>query len=248
MRIPRIYTGQEITAGNILHLEAGASQHIGRALRMQAGDRICLFNGSGPQWPAHITAIDKKQVSVMPDQPGTGTPESPLAIHLAIAISRGDRMDTVIQKSTELGVQAITPIISDRTEVRLKGDREKKKLQHWQQVIVSACEQCGRNTLPALHTPCAVGKWLESSRAQLRFVLHHRGNKGLHTEAQASSVDLLIGPEGGLSEEEIDDALDRGFQPLTLGPRILRTETAPLAAIAILQAQWGDMNTGGTGD
>ncbi|MEP1596081.1 MAG: 16S rRNA (uracil(1498)-N(3))-methyltransferase [Halieaceae bacterium] len=248
MRIPRIYTGQDITAGKLLQLEAGASQHIGRALRMQAGDSICLFNGSGHQWPAQITAIDKKQVSVLPDQSAIGTPESPLAIHLAIAISRGDRMDTVIQKSTELGVQAITPIISERTEVRLKGDREKKKLQHWQQVIVSACEQCGRNTLPELHPPSPVGQWLESSDSQLRFVLHHRGNKGLNADAQASSIDLLIGPEGGLSEAEIGSAQDRGFQPLTLGPRILSTETAPLAAVAILQAQWGDMNAGGTGD
>ena len=182
MRIPRIYTGQDITAGTELQLDAGASQHIGRALRMQAGDSLSLFNGSGREWPAHITSVDKKQTCVLPDQPVNGSPESPLAIHLAIAISRGDRMDTVIQKSTELGVAAITPIISERTEVRLKGERQKKKLLHWRQVIVSACEQCGRNTLPALHTPRLVEEWLDQSDAQLRFVLHHRGNKGLNPE------------------------------------------------------------------
>jgi 16S rRNA (uracil1498-N3)-methyltransferase len=248
MRIPRIYTGQDITAGKALQLEAGASQHIGRALRMQAGDNICLFNGSGREWSAQIVSVDKKQVGVVPEQPIVGIPESPLAIHLAIAISRGDRMDTVIQKSTELGVAAITPIISERTEVRLKGDREKKKLQHWQQVIVSACEQCGRNTLPALHAPCPVDQWLERSNAQLRFVLHHRGDTGLNQDVPATSVDLLIGPEGGLSEDEIASAQGKGFQPLTLGPRVLRTETAPLAAIAILQAHWGDLNSAGSGD
>lgn len=247
MRIPRIYTGQDITAGTELQLDAGASQHIGRALRMQAGDSLSLFNGSGREWPAHITSVDKKQTCVLPDQPVNGSPESPLAIHLAIAISRGDRMDTVIQKSTELGVAAITPIISERTEVRLKGERQKKKLLHWRQIIVSACEQCGRNTLPALHTPRLVEEWLDQSDAQLRFVLHHRGDKGLNPEVHPSSVDLLIGPEGGLSEEEIATAQKKGFQPLTLGPRVLRTETAPLATIAILQAHWGDMNPGGPG-
>ena len=153
MRIPRIFTGQDITAGVTVQLEAGASQHLSRALRLNVGDSLCLFNGSGREWPCQITSIDKKHVSVMPAEPLVRDLESPLTIHLGIAISRGDRMDMVIQKSTELGVTAITPILTERTEVKLKGEREQKKLQHWRQITISACEQSGRNTLPELHSP-----------------------------------------------------------------------------------------------
>lgn len=248
MRIPRIFTGQDINAGVTVQLEAGASQHLSRALRLNVGDSLCLFNGSGREWPCQITSVDRKQVSVMPAEPLARDLESPLTIHLGIAISRGDRMDMVIQKSTELGVTAITPILSERTEVKLKGDREQKKLQHWRQIIISACEQSGRNTLPDLHSPRPVSEWLEHSTGQQRFVLHHRGAEGLNTEAAPASVDLLIGPEGGLTPDEIDAAAGHSFQPLTLGPRVLRTETAPLAAIAILQARWGDMNPCGEAD
>ena len=157
-------------------------------------------------------------------------------------------MDMVIQKSTELGVTTITPILTERTEVKLKGERVQKKLQHWHQITISACEQSGRTTLPELHSPRPVDQWLQHSDGELRFVLHHRGVEGLNTAAAPASVDLLIGPEGGLTPEEIDAASGHGFESLTLGPRVLRTETAPLAAIAILQARWGDMNPSGKAD
>ena len=242
MRIPRIFTGQDINAGVTVQLEAGASQHLSRALRLNVGDSLCLFDGSGREWPCQITSVERKQVSVMPAEPLVRDLESPLTIHLGIAISRGDRMDMVIQKSTELGVTTITPILTERTEVKLKGEREQKKLQHWRQITISACEQSGRNILPELHSPRPVGQWLQDRDGEQRFVLHHRGAEGLNTATAPTSVDLLIGPEGGLTPDEIDAAAGHGFQPLTLGPRVLRTETAPLAAIAILQARWGDMN------
>ena len=212
---------------------------------MNIGDTVSLFNDSGCEWPSDITAIDRNSVSVMPAEPLSKDPSSPLAIHLGIAISRGDRMDTVVQKATELGVAAITPIFSTRTEVKLKGDREAKKLKHWRQVVISACEQCGRNRLPILHSPRPLGEWLSSVDAEVRYVLHHRGEPQRMPEETPRSAALLIGPEGGLTDEEIEAAIECGFTAMTIGPRVLRTETAPLAAIAILQARWGDMNPAG---
>lgn len=241
MRRPRIFTGQDITTGICLQLEPGPSRHLGRALRMHTGDSISLFNGNGCEWPCEITAIERNVVSVLPGEPEARDPESPLAVHLGIAISRGDRMDTVLQKATELGVTAVTPLFSERTEVKLKGDRETRKLAHWRQVAISACEQSGRNRLPIVNAPGPLPQWLNACEGDARFVLHHRGAGHPTPDQPPRSVDLLIGPEGGLTDGEIEAALAHGFAPMTLGPRVLRTETAPLAALAILQARWGDM-------
>lgn len=241
MRRPRIFTGQDITTGVSLQLEPGPSRHLGRALRMQSGDSISLFNGNGCEWPCEITAVERHVVSVLPGKPDRRDPESPLAIHLGIAISRGDRMDTVLQKATELGVTAVTPLFSDRTEVKLKGERETKKLAHWRQVAISACEQSGRNRLPIVNEPRPLADWFAECEGEIRFVLHHRGTGHKAPDKAPRSIDLLIGPEGGLTEDEIEAAIAHGFAPMTLGPRVLRTETAPLAALAILQARWGDM-------
>jgi 16S rRNA (uracil1498-N3)-methyltransferase len=149
----------------------------------------------------------------------------------------------VIQKATELGVAAISPLYTERTEVRLRGEREERKRQHWRQVTVSACEQCGRSILPMVHEPLPLSQWLQNADGERRFVLHHRATaapRGTHAPA---CISLLVGPEGGLSEMEIGAAENAGFESLALGPRVLRTETAPLAALAILQARWGDMAT-----
>ena len=150
-------------------------------------------------------------------------------------------MDTVLQKATELGVTAVTPLFSDRTEVKLKGERETKKLAHWRQVAISACEQSGRNRLPIVNEPRPLADWFAECEGEIRFVLHHRGTGHKAPDKPPRSIDLLIGPEGGLTEDEIEAAIAHGFAPMTLGPRVLRTETAPLAALAILQARWGDM-------
>ncbi|PLW83522.1 16S rRNA (uracil(1498)-N(3))-methyltransferase [Kineobactrum sediminis] len=241
MRIPRIYTPQMLTAGSELALEPGASQHLGKALRMGPGDVLLLFDGSGSQYSARIVAVSKKQVTVQLMEQQPGTMDSPLWVHLGIGISRGERMDWVMQKATELGVGAITPLYTERTEVRLRGERESRKLGHWQQVIISACEQSGRSTLPTLHPPTNLDSWLGGCEEERRFVLHHRATSKPRGADEPGTVCLLVGPEGGLSELEIDAAGHAGFEALTLGPRILRTETAPLAALAILQARWGDM-------
>ena len=244
MRIPRIYTAQPLGAGRDIALEPEASQHLSRALRMQAGDSAYLFDGSGAEYSATITSIEKKCVTLITGSAIEHDTESPLAINLGVAISRGDRMDLVVQKATELGVAEITPLFTERTEVKLSAERALKKCRHWQQIIVSACEQCGRNRLPKLHSPENLGQWLPHTQGDRKFVLHHRNTEDVDATTAPARIDLLIGPEGGLSQAEIDMAHTSGFEALSLGPRVLRTETAPLAALAILQARWGDMDPG----
>jgi 16S rRNA (uracil1498-N3)-methyltransferase len=242
MRIPRIYTKQSLQPNASIALEAGPSHHIARALRMSEGDKVRLFNGEGGEFLATLSEVGKKSVQVSTFDHQPLELETPLRIELGIAISRGDRMDWVIQKATELGVASIAPLTSERTEVKLKGDRAHKKLQHWRQITISACEQCGRNRLPVLHPLASLESWIGGVEAERKFVLHHRDTGAEKSSATPSDVAVLIGPEGGLSLGEISAAGSFGFEALTLGPRILRTETAPLAALAILQARWGDMS------
>lgn len=242
MRIPRIFTAQMITKDALVELEEAPSHHLSKVLRMQIGRELILFNGLGGEYSAVITAITKKSVSVTATGFNAENCQSHLSLELAIGISRGERMDWVLQKATELGVTKITPLITERTEVKLGSDRADKKLSHWQHTIVSACEQCQRNLLPELSKPLLFSDWLMQCTAELKFVLHHRDSQGLPTAKTTNSVALLIGPEGGLSETEISQAIAQQFAPLTLGPRILRTETAPIAAISVVQYLWGDLN------
>lgn len=244
MRVPRIFTAQPLAPHGQFQLEPGPSQHLSRALRMGPGDRLTLFDGGGCEYPATISAVDKKAVRVQTSEHVQVERESPLAVELGIAISRGERMDLVIQKATELGVTAIAPLFSERTEVRLKGERAGRKQQHWQQIAVSACEQCGRNRVPAIAALMNLEDWVGQVEARCRFVLHHRAGPGGDSGSRPDSAALLVGPEGGLSDGEISGALAAGFEAMQLGPRVLRTETAPLAALAILQARWGDMGPG----
>ncbi len=241
MRIPRIYTRQPLTSEITLELEASAANHVARVLRMGPGQTLSLFNGAGGEFRATITTVEKRAVTVTIGCWQENDIESPLHVELGIGISRGDRMDWILQKATELGVYRIAPLLTERTEVKLKGERAEKKQQHWEQVVISACEQCGRNRLPILNQPQKLADWLNTTQAERKFVLHHRSQPASTSTSPPSNIALAIGPEGGLSDSEITAAEGAGFEPLTLGPRILRTETAPLAALAILQANWGDM-------
>ena len=241
MRIPRIFTPQTLGADRAIVLEPDPSHHLARVLRFNVGASLILFNSKGGDYPAEIIAVGKKQVEVMLGNHRDTDHESPLNIHLGIALSRGERMDHVVQKSTELGVHTITPLFTERTEVKLKADRAEKKLQHWRQVAISTCEQCGRNRVPAINPPQQLGGWLTKTEAERKLVLHHRADGNDLSGDAPTSVALLIGPEGGLGEEEIAAAQTEGYDALQLGPRVLRTETAPLAAITILQVMWGDM-------
>ena len=244
MRIPRIYTNANLTPGTDIQLDEGAARHLTSALRMTAGQQIILFNGQGGEYSAELVQAKKGKASAMVTGFTQIDRESPLQIHLAIGISRGERMDWIVQKATELGVTEITPLFSERTEVKLNGERLEKKLRHWQQVSISACEQCQRNRIPTINNALTLDQWLNQPNQeaqQLKLVLHHRSDKTLAQHQSPKNVCLLVGPEGGLSDNEISRAMDKGFAALTLGPRVLRTETAPLAAISIMQSVWGDM-------
>jgi 16S rRNA (uracil1498-N3)-methyltransferase len=210
---------------------------------MKPGDRLVLFNGSGGQYPATITALGKKSVLATTEDLEAVERESSLLLLLGIAMSRGERMDWVVQKATELGVSSIAPLVTERTEIKLRGEREKKKLRHWQQIAVSACEQSGRNRIPEILAPQRLDQWLDQVQVDIKLVLDPGADISNPGASRPASAALLVGPEGGLSSAEIDAAERAGFNGLQLGPRILRTETAPLAAIAILQARWGDMGS-----
>jgi 16S rRNA (uracil1498-N3)-methyltransferase len=243
MRCPRIYSPQPLTPNTTIALDAEAAHHVARVLRMQASDELILFNGKGGEYLSTIVSADKKAVHVALGACDTREGESPLAIHLGIAISKGERMDWVIQKATELGVTQITPLQTERVEVRLSGEREEKKSAHWQAIAISACEQCARNRVPVINSPLPLTTWLGHVAADAKFVLHHRSAIALEAIAPPpQSIALLIGPEGGLSDMEITLAEKKNFAPLRLGPRVLRTETAPLAALSVLQFLWGDLN------
>lgn len=241
---PRFFTAQPLAEGQTLALEKEPSRHIARALRMQPGDVLCLFDGSGCEAKAVISSIEKDRVVVALSELQPVSRESPLEVTLAVAISRGDRMDTVIQKATELGVSSIWPLLSERAGVRLEGDRLDKKLGHWQRIAISACEQCGRNRIPEISLPAKLATVLERAAASgpaLRLMLHPAGEVST-LPSQCESLLLLVGPEGGFSDAEVDQAVAAGFSNFQLGPRILRTETAPLAALAVAQARWGDLS------
>ncbi|MEZ5570539.1 MAG: 16S rRNA (uracil(1498)-N(3))-methyltransferase [Halioglobus sp.] len=240
MRITRIHTNQRLHSNTIVVLESEASRHLARVLRLGVGDSITVFDGYGGEYPSEITAVDRHTVSVLTGSHLARECESNLQIHLGIALSRGERMDWVVQKSTELGVASLTPLFTERAGVKLSGERAQKKLQHWRQIAISACEQCGRNRPPMIYDLQTLEHWLATAEAERKFVLHHRADVVTNGEVP-QSVALLIGPEGGLSKTEIEAAEQAGYSSLLLGPRVMRTETAPLAAIAILQGWWGDM-------
>ncbi|WP_263081622.1 16S rRNA (uracil(1498)-N(3))-methyltransferase [Endozoicomonas sp. Mp262] len=242
MRNPRIYTPQPLVAGTTVELIDTAANHVGRVLRMKAGEPLILFNGEGGSFQGQVASVSKKQVSVLLESRRDSDSESPLRIELGQSLSRGERMDYAIQKATEMGITDITPILSERCEVRLNAERQEKRIKHWQQVAISACEQCGRNRVPVIHPPVTVAQWLDSRTTDLNFVLHHRTDKKLEGYSKPDSVSLLIGPEGGLTADEIGMAESHGFKALAMGPRVLRTETAPVAAAALMHYLWGDLS------
>lgn len=240
MRTPRAYEPQPMTPGDDLLLGDSNTQHLARTLRMRPGDRVTLFNGDGHEYGATLVEVDKRRVLAHVDAVEAPGRESPLQVHVGQTLSRGERMDYAVQKATELGMARMTPLFSERCEVRLNAERQDKRQRHWQQVAISACEQSLRCSVPDIASPMPLLDWIGSVEAELKLVLHHHSARPLRELTPPSSVALLIGPEGGLTETEVDAAIAAGFQPVALGPRVLRTETAPIAAQAILQYLWGD--------
>ncbi|MGK9066831.1 16S rRNA (uracil(1498)-N(3))-methyltransferase [Stutzerimonas chloritidismutans] len=237
MRISRFFIDAPLALG-VLVLPEASAHYIGRVLRLGVGAAVQLFDGSGMEFRGELVEVSKKQVSVALHDRFDGQPESPLQVHLGQGLSRGERMDWAIQKATELGAAQITPIVSERCEVRLKDERADKRLAHWRQIAISACEQCGRSVIPVINSPQPLTEWL-TVEADLKLVLHPIAEP-LSRHPAPASLAFLIGPEGGLNDQEISEAIRAGFHPARLGPRVLRTETAPVAALSVAQHLWGD--------
>ena len=243
MRLNRVYTERPLAEDVEVTLPEAAASHVARVLRLRAGAPLVLFDGSGADFSGEIVAVEGDRVRVRVGERTAGLRESPLAITLVQAVSRGERMDWTLQKATELGVRRIQPVLSARSVVRLDEQQAGRKLRHWQAIVAGACEQCGRSVLPEVRAPLELSRFLaESSRDGQRLVLSPGGPASLAGLASASArVELLIGPEGGLDDAELDAAGRAGFAPVRLGPRVLRTETAGIVALAVLQALWGDL-------
>ncbi len=242
MRNPRIYIDQALTVDTTIQLSDDAFGHVVRVLRLTDGDEITLFNGDGHDYAATLTDVAKKKAFAQVLSSQAIDNESPLNLHLGQGISRGDRMDFTLQKSVELGVNTITPLFTERCGVKLSGERLAKKVEQWQKIVVSACEQSGRATVPEVKEPMYLNDWLSEQTEALKLNLHPRAEHSIMTlPIETDRVRLLIGPEGGLSDEEIEVASNAGYTDVLMGPRVLRTETAALTAITALQCRFGDL-------
>jgi len=242
--LTRLYFPEPIPEHGECRLAAAAAHHVARVLRLQPGDEVILFDGRGGESSAVIASLAKTSVVLRVTEQRIVDRESPLAVTLAQGVSSGERMDYTIQKAVELGVAGIEPFISSRCVVRLSAERAVSRVAHWQAVAVAACEQCGRNQVPTITPVASYGDWLAlltRREERLRLLLSPHAERGLRDLPKPEGpVMLLAGPEGGFDAQETGDALRAGFVPVRLGPRVLRTETAALAALAAMQSLWGD--------
>jgi len=241
MRISRFYTRQQLADTKAVELDEEASHYISRVLRLKSGAPLVLFNGDGHDYHAILDEVGKTLVTAGILRAEQTSRESNLHITLGQGISRGERMDFVLQKSVELGVNSIMPLLTHRSQVHLHGKRLEKRLSHWQGIVRSACEQSGRSFLPELGNACTLSDWCKKPQAALQLVLDPGADINLGALAPANRIRILIGPEGGLDTGETELAIAAGFQRVRLGPRVLRTETAALATICTLQTLWGDL-------
>ncbi len=241
MRRIRLFIDQPLQVGHSATLSEAAANHAVRVLRLREGDAVTLFNGDGHDYSGQIL-LGKREARVQIDSAAAIDNESPLAITLVQAIARGEKMDLILQKATELGVARVLPVTSDRTEVKLDEDRADKRILHWQRVLESACEQCGRAQIPQIESPLTLERAarLLADETDTKLVLHPEGGRPLSQIDCGESVSIAIGPEGGFSDRDLAVLDQAGFQRITLGPRVLRTETAGLATLAALQARFGD--------
>jgi len=239
-RAPRFFVPANLSLSAEIELPDRAARHCS-VLRLRRGETVTLFNGDGGEFVAELTRVSRDFMRARLVSRRTTERESPLAIELAACVSSGDRMDLTVQKSTELGVSRIVPIASDRSIVKLSGQRADRRVAHWRDVAIAACEQCGRNRVPEVAPITDFQAFLSGATLQrLRLLLMLDAAQELKALAPAAAVTLLVGPEGGLTMDEQRSAEKSGFVPVRFGPRVLRTETAPLAVIAAMQALWGD--------
>ncbi len=246
MHTVRIHVDAPLAEGTSLLLPAAQATHVARALRMRPGDRVNLFNGDGCEYVAAIETVHQREIRINVESVRACVRESPLRITLAQALARGEKMDWIVQKGTELGVACIVPLVTERSEVHLEATRADRRGTHWRAIAIAAAEQCGRNRLPDIAAPVRIGTWLAGAQAPAhattRLMLQPEGGvtlRALGTPSAAMTV--AIGPEGGFGASDLAALRQAGFTALTLGPRILRTETAGIVALAALQALYGDL-------
>ncbi len=241
----RLFVSGDLINGSTLELEGDRARYLGRVLRLRPDDEVRVFNGDGPERSAVIETITKNAVMLRVGEQHETDTESPLRVHLVQGVSRGERMDFVIQKATELGVKRITPVLTEYGVVKLDPKRAEKRREHWQGVAQSACEQSGRIRVPLIDAPVPLKNWFGEGPAEVDAQLILRPGAAIALagiEAPSTKVCLLIGPEGGFSDTEYEDADIAGFMPVSLGPRVLRTETAAVATLSVLQSKWGDLS------
>jgi 16S rRNA (uracil1498-N3)-methyltransferase len=241
--MPRFYCPPPLPLSGSFDLPPDAAHHAARVLRLRAGDAVQLFDGAGNECHGVLAELSGKRVSVTGITTIEVNRESPLPVLLAQALASSEKMDWVIQKATELGVAEIQPLATERSVARLSAERAVKRTEHWQQVAISACEQCGRNVLPLIHPPLDIMVWLQQMRERTgsKFILLPEGAGSLHQQDKPSgTVMLLIGAEGGFTQTEGESAVLCGFTPIRMGARVLRTETAAVAGLAAIQTLWGD--------
>jgi 16S rRNA (uracil1498-N3)-methyltransferase len=243
MRLTRVYVETPLVAGQRLTVDAGAANHISRVLRSRVGDELTLFDGRGGEYAGKIEAIRKDTVQVSVFAHRAVERESPLQLMLAQGISRGERMDWVVQKATELGATHITPLFTERSVVHLDEKQASRKIQHWRAIAIAACEQSGRNRIPEIAAPLGLHEFLQGAHAiGTPLLLSPRATVRMaDTSVADTGTTVLIGPEGGLDDVEQEAAAAAGFTPVRLGPRVLRTETAALSALTLLQQRFGDL-------
>jgi len=252
MRLTRVYLDAPLEAGGRVTLTGSAARHLTRVLRLRPGQALTLFNGGGGEYAATIEAVHGEKVAVAVGEAQAIERESPLILTLAQGVSRGERMDFVVQKATELGASSIVPLLTERSVVRLSAPQAARKLEHWRAIAIAACEQSGRNRLPQVVPPLPLPEFLHPRGASnggaggaadaIRLLLAPASSARIdEVPRPAHSVTVLIGPEGGLTDAEEQAAVAAGFVPVRLGPRILRTETAAITALALVQREFGDL-------
>ncbi len=238
MRVPRLYLSATLAPGRRVVLEDERGHYLRGVLRLRSGARLTVFNGEGGEYEARLLTVSRREVVVGIGDRRDRDTESPLKVELGLGIAKGERMDWAVQKAVELGVHAIFPLETRFANVRLAGDRREHKRRHWCKIAIAACEQCGRNRLPRIHLPQPLDAWVRSRSGGV--ILDPEGNPRPDPPGPDAGLTLLVGPEGGLSEEEIQQARSQGFVGWRLGPRILRVETAVAAALSVAQSLWGD--------
>ncbi len=242
MRKTRVYVETNLTAGQAVTISDDSFHHLSHVVKHREGDWIHAFDGNGGYFESIIISKNKRSITIKPDVFVKDNRESDLRLTLAQGISRGQKMDFTIQKAVELGIYIFVPVMTERSNVKLDNERSEKRLKHWQKIIINACEQCGRNVLPTILEPVTLDEWVAVDTNAMKYVLDPLATMSISGVAQqGTEISLICGPEGGLTENEIELSEKSGYSPVSLGPRVLRTETAAISALAIFQSKWGDI-------